>query len=289
MNKKKQRLLKRFGIVVGVIIVLIIAVLYQVNQSQTRYIQSLDTMTIERGDITLVALATGKVTSSLTETVKVNGTLTEVLVSLGDVVSEDDKIAEFRNTMGQIVSLRAPMDGIVSQLPSSVANEFVISDPDQLQLVINIAESDIYKIELNQEASVYIEAINQTFIGEVVAINPIGNTSLDYTTYPVTVSFDPADEPVLLGMSGSASIDIESRNNILIVPFEAIISEGTQRFVLDATWRDNPSDSQKDYYIPVTTGFADVFNVEVIGDNLDGLEIIILPKTTQSFLFMRPR
>ncbi len=289
MNKKKERLLKRFGIVAGVVVLIIIAVLYQINQSQTRYIQSLETITIERGDITLVALATGKVTSSLTETVKVNGTLTDVLVSVGDVVREDDKIAEFRNTMGQIVSLLAPMDGIVSQLPSNVANEFVISDPDQLQLVINISESDIYKIELNQEASVYIEAINQTFIGEVIAINPIGNTSLDYTTYPVTVSFDPTDEPVLLGMSGSASIDIESRNNILIVPFEAIITEGTQRFVLDASWRDNPSDSQKDYYIPVTTGFADVFNVEVIGTNLDGLEIIILPKTTQSFLFMRPQ
>jgi multidrug efflux pump subunit AcrA (membrane-fusion protein) len=289
MNKKKQRLLKRLGIVAGVVVLIVIAVLYQINQSQTRYIQSLETITIERGDITLVALATGKVTSSLSETIKVNGTLTDVLVNVGDVVSEDDKIAEYRNTMGQIVSLFAPMDGIVSQLPSNVANEFVISDPDQLQLVINISESDIYKIELNQEASVYIEAINQTFIGEVVAINPIGNTSLDYTTYPVTVSFDPADEPVLLGMSGSASIDIESRNNILIVPFEAIITEGTQRFVLDAAWRNNPSDSQKDYYIPVTTGFADVFNVEVTGDNLDGLEIIILPKTTQSFLFMRPQ
>jgi CHASE3 domain sensor protein len=65
MNKKKQRLLKRLGIVAGVVVLIVIAVLYQINQSQTRYIQSLETITIERGDITLVALATGKVTSSL--------------------------------------------------------------------------------------------------------------------------------------------------------------------------------------------------------------------------------
>ncbi len=287
MNKRKKRLIKRLGIIAGVVALIIVAVFYQINQSQSRYIESLETVVIERGDITLMALATGKVTSSLTESISVNGTITEVMVALGDIVAEDEKIAEYRNSIGQLIALRSPMDGIISKLPSNLDNEFVISDPNQLQLVINIAESDIYKIEINQEAEVFIEAINQSFIGEVVAINPIGNTSLDYTTYPVTVSFDPNQEPVLLGMSGSASIEIESRKDILVVPFEAIITEGTQRFVLDATWRNFSSEPQKDYYIPITTGFADVFNIEVIGTGLDGLEIIILPKTSQFPLFMR--
>ncbi|MBS3990549.1 MAG: hypothetical protein KGZ51_00625, partial [Erysipelothrix sp.] len=101
-----------------------------------------------------------------------------------------------------------------------------------------------------------------------------------------TVVFEHGDEPLFLGMSASAKISVEVFDDILNIPFEALIIDGTQRFVLSAAWLDDIQKPQRDFYVPVTTGVADVYNVQVSGENLEGLEIIV-PDPSSSFPFFR--
>jgi len=230
--------------------------------------------------------AHGKLSAANPVEVLVQGTVTQSFVQVGDSVQRGTKLFTYQASASKQM-LRSPVEGIVTQVPSGLGNEFVVGQSDELQLVINISETDIHKIQVNQTADIFIEAINKSFQGQVSDISNVGNTTLDYTTYPVTLKFDSRDEPLFIGMSASAKIVIETKSNILVVPFEALISQGTERFVISSDWLNNINRPQSEYYIPVRTGIADVYTIEVIGENLLNQEIIII-EASAGFPFFGP-
>jgi hypothetical protein len=88
-------------------------------------------------------------------------------------------------------------------------------------------------------------------------------------------------------MSGSGRIVLETFENIAVVPVEALITSEGKRYLLSADWLDNSNLPQSDFYIPVTTGVADIYDIEVIGDGLIGKTIIILPDRSNNFPFFQ--
>ena len=222
----------------------------------------------------------GKLEAAQETRVTIDGSLTKVDVKVGDTVNKNQKLGEYQSSMKTNVKITATRDGIITSIPSGLSTGFVIADPDALELTVDITETDIHKLSIGQNADIYIEAIDRHFEGAIVKIAYVGNTNLDYTTYPVTIEFDEADASVFLGMSGSASIVTKTKDNILIVPFEAIVTEGTQRYLVSAEWLDNSRRPQSEYYLPIETGLADAFFVEVIGEDLEGKEVLIIEKTS---------
>lgn len=285
-TKRRNKWIKR-GIILSLIaLVGFVIVSQQREVAQQRLIDNAKTTTIQKGQIELFALASGRLTSSDESAVAINGTLSRVLVKVGDQVELNQRIGETRDVMGNRLAVRANKAGIITSLPNAINNEFVISNPNKFKLVVNISERDVSRLELGQSAEIYVQSLDLTFEGTVTNIGLIGNTSLDFSTYPVTVEFDHGNEPLFLGMSASARISVSVFDDILIIPFEALIIDGTQRFVLSSDWLQNSQRPQREYYIPVTTGVADVYNVQVSGDNLEGQTIIVLDPSS-SFPFFR--
>jgi hypothetical protein len=283
-TKRRNKWIKRGGILTLIVIVVGFLVIQQQNNARQRLIDNTNTTTISKGTIELFALASGKLTSSEETTVNVNGSLSRILVRVGDSVTRNQRIGETRDVMGNTFAVRASEEGIITSVPSALNNAFVISNP--IKLVVNISERDISRITLGQSAEIYIQSLDLNFQGEVSDIGLIGNTALDFTTYAVTVVFEHGNEPLFLGMSASARISVSVFENILIIPFEALIIDGTQRYVLSSEWLNETQKPQRDFYIPVTTGVADVYNVQVSGENLEGLSIIV-PDPSSSFPFFR--
>jgi len=285
MSKRKSKKFRGW-LIAGAIVLVLVFVGYQfVQNANKRMIDNMETFVIEPGTIVLEALASGKITSADETEVTFNGTFRRSTVSLGDLVEEDDKIGEYVNNMGQLFAIRAKRDGLITQIPNAAQPKFMISNPSKFQLDIQITERDIYKIAIGQSATIYVEAVNESYIGEVTKISSLGNTSGDFTTYTVTVGFDHQDTPVYLGMSGSARIVLETFENIAVVPVEALITSEGKRYLLSADWLDNSSLPQSDFYIPITTGVADIYDIEVIGEGLIGKTIVILPDTGNNFPF----
>lgn len=286
-TKRRNKWIKR-GIIISLIALVGFVIFNQQREAaQQRLIDNTKTTTIERGQIQLFALASGRLTSSDESIVAVNGTLSRVLVKVGDEVELDQRIGETRDVMGNRFAIRANKAGIITSLPNAINNEFVISNPNKFKLVVNISERDVSRLELGQSAEIYVQSLDLNFEGTVTNIGLIGNTSLDFSTYPVTVEFDHGDEPLFLGMSASARISVSVFDDILIIPFEALIIDGTQRYVLSADWLQETQRPQRDFYIPVTTGVADVYNVQVSGDNLEGQTIIVLDPSSNFPFFGR--
>ncbi|PKM69399.1 MAG: hypothetical protein CVU94_04050 [Firmicutes bacterium HGW-Firmicutes-19] len=287
MSKRKNRKFKGW-LIAGAVVLVLGLIGYQIMQNANkRMIDNMKTFVIEPGTIVLEALASGKITSADTSEVTFNGTFRRATVNLGDMVVKNDKIGEYLNNMGQLIAIRANRDGLITQVATAVQPMFVISNPDQFQLEIQITERDIYKIEIGQGATIYVGAINQSFIGEVIQKSSLGNTVGDFTTYTVTIGFDHKDAPIYLGMSGSGRIVLETFENIAVVPVEALITSEGKRYLLSADWLDNSNLPQSDFYIPVTTGVADIYDIEVIGDGLIGKTIIILPDRSNNFPFFQ--
>ena len=148
----------------------------------------------------------GKIEAANETKIELNGTITQLDVKIGDSVSKGQKIGKYQTNLQNNTKIYATRDGIITAIASNISPEFVISNPEKLQLIINITETDIHKIKLDQTASVYVEAVDRTFTGSVAHIGLVGNTNLDYTTYPVTIAFDGEDAPLFIGMSASAKI-----------------------------------------------------------------------------------
>lgn len=222
----------------------------------------------------------GKLEAAQETRVTIDGSLTKLDVKVGDSVNRNQKLGEYQSSMKTNVKITATRDGIITAIPSGLSSNFVIADPDALELTVDITETDIHKLSLGQKADIYIEAIDRRFEGKISKIAYVGNTNLDYTTYPVTLEFDKADAQIFLGMSGSATIITNTKENILVAPFEAIVTEGTQRYLVSAEWLENSRRPQSEYYLPIETGLADAFYVEVIGMDLEGKEVLIIEKTS---------
>jgi len=278
-KKTKNRL-----IIAGILVTLLLAGFWGVNAlrdtSQKRLKEQSEIVEVKKGDLVLYSVAKGKITSASTTEIKFDGTLKNNYVKLGDAIAKDFLLGQYKNIQQLTYNLRAKSAGIVTAVANAASPMYVISDPDKLQMEVQISEKDIAKIAVGQPSKIFIDALNLTVDGKVSKISLVGNTTTDFTTYTVTVSFDKADHPIFLGMTGSAKIETLTKKDIYLVPVESLIEYDGTINLLNADWFDDMSKPQSDYYIEVVVGSADIDVAEVSGENLEGLRAVILPETS---------
>lgn len=91
---------------------------------------------------------------------------------------------------------------------------------------LNITQIDAPKIKAGNKATLTFDAFpDKTFTGEVVSIDTIGSESSGVTTYPAIVKLDTEIEGLLPNMSAQASIITATKNEVLLVPTTAIVSQ----------------------------------------------------------------
>ena len=91
-----------------------------------------------------------------------------------------------------------------------------------MEMVVQIDELDISSVEVGQEASIAMDALeDKTYTGEVTQISQIGSTNSGVTTYSVTLRLT-ADEELKIGMNGTATIVVEKVEDAVLVPLQAL-------------------------------------------------------------------
>ena len=287
--KKKNRNRIILLLIATVAIIAAFAFFNNLKQAAQKPIVSESTIVkVEKGDLILYSLAKGKIASAAVTDVTFTGSIKNINVKVGDTVAKDAVIGQYTSLTQRTVDLTASVAGVITAIPSAVKNTFVIADPNQLQMNVEITEKDIAKINIGQNAVIYVDAINVNINGSVTAISQVGNTSADYTTYTVTVTFSKGDNKIFLGMTGSAKVETTTKKDVYKVPIEALIEASGKYYILNKTWFDNMDKPKTDYYIEVTVGSADVNFAEISGTQLDNLEVVVLPTSTTLSFFNRP-
>jgi RND family efflux transporter MFP subunit len=114
-------------------------------------------------------------------------------------------------------TLLAPIDGTVVEVNISPGEYvqpaqavIVLVDIQNLQIeTTDLSELDVAAVEIGQSASVYVEALDEEFPGQVISISPISNTLGGDVVFKVTIQLDEQPKDLLWGMSADVTIDVE--------------------------------------------------------------------------------
>lgn len=93
-------------------------------------------------------------------------------------------------------------------------------------LSINLTEIDVPKIKIGDKATITFDAFSdKTFTGKVISIDTVGSVSSGVTNYPTVILLDTKSNAILPNMGISASIIINTKDDVLLIPSSAIKSD----------------------------------------------------------------
>lgn len=166
-----------------------------------------------------------KVTTSI-ESVKLE--IAQLQEDLSDLYEEQQDVPQVVATVdGEVTESTVSVGDEVS--PNTVIAEIV--DYELLEFVVSVDELDIPSVKIGQTAQIHLNALkDQTFEGTVSEIAREGSSTGGVSAYEVRLLMKEIDG-VLVGMSGEADIVLESRDNVVVVPVDAVIEMGNRSFV----------------------------------------------------------
>lgn len=159
---------------------------------------------------------------------------------------------------------------------------FVIENLDELEIVTSVREYDIASLAVGMPAEIRTDATGDTvYSGQVkdIAItaqkDAYGNTvSSSNAEFDVTLSVDPGEGGLLVGMNGRATITTNSTEGVLAVLYSSLgYDENGAPYVMAARPQDDGTLVVEK--VPVETGVETDFEVEVISDALAEGDLIL--------------
>jgi HlyD family secretion protein len=136
------------------------------------------------------------------------------------------------------MTVTAPIGGLVTAVNNSNGDNvqeaksvITIVDMTSIKIKVSIDELDIEKIKLGQTAQIKFDAIkDKSYEGTVETIAQIGTSNNNVTTYDVIVGITNP-EGIKLGMNANVTIQVENKENALVIPAEALVESNGKKFV----------------------------------------------------------
>ena len=185
--------------------------------------------------------------------------------------------------------VRAPFGGTLASFTAkrgdSVSNGAtvgtMISEQKIAQLSLN--EVDVAHVQIGDKATLTFDAIEDlTLTGKVAEIDSIGTVSQNVVSYKVKIGFDTQDARVKPGMTVNASIQIDTKQDVLVVPSSAVKTQNgvsyVQSFEPELSATSGPQGVTSDAtprQIRVEIGISDDTNVEIVSGLNEGQQIIV--------------
>jgi len=216
-------------------------------------------------------------------------------------------------------SIYSPIDGTVSQLLSELGERvsgssftegteiMTVSDLSRMEARINVGEDDVVLISLNDTASIQVDAYPDRKLKGIVyeiantATTTGAGTQDEVTNFQVKIRILDKDIALRPGMSMSADVQTETRNNVLAVPIQSVttrtpkVKEGGKADSSKATKQENVSTDVKNNsavnldkpievvfvvnngkvkQVPVKRGISDETTVEIISGLTESDEVV---------------
>ncbi|MGZ5436631.1 MAG: efflux RND transporter periplasmic adaptor subunit [Pyrinomonadaceae bacterium] len=216
----------------------------------------------------------------------------------------------------------SPLTGVVADIPTRVG-EFAVSqlsstplmtiaDMSQINVEVNVDETEIANVEVGQEAKVKVDALGEKEIRAVVSQkNPLAIAKSDTQgglsnrvnvqeakEFKVTLELrDLADEErnkLRPGMSATATVTTKTKQNVVAVPLQAIVEKapatpapgptiassappasGEKPKELKGVYTIDKSNKVK--FVEVTTGITGESDIEITGGLASGTEVVTGP------------
>jgi RND family efflux transporter MFP subunit len=116
----------------------------------------------------------------------------------------------------------------LSKLSSGSSREvpIIIGDLNTMKAYVEVSEVDIVNVILEQKVNLTFNAIdNFTLTGKVEKMDALGTDSDGVVSYNVTISLDSLDAKIKPGMTVSAAIITNTKENVILIPNNAVKTE----------------------------------------------------------------
>lgn len=174
--------------------------------------------------------------------------------------------------------IKAPFDGIVTaryiklgNMIQANAQAFRVTKMDRLQATLHVPERDIHKLHPGHEVKLAVDAWPaKLFAGEVVRINPVVDAATG--TVKVTVQMAANQTELRPGMFGRVEILYDRKEDALLIPKDAVITEDAQQAVFVVA-------GGKAQRRTIRTGYSDNDHYEVVEGLKDGEQVVTTGQT----------
>lgn len=150
----------------------------------------------------------------------------ELSKSQAEVLSARARVEAVRAQMSDGI-ITAPFDGVVGiidlapgEIVSANTSYITLVGGEQFELVLDVPEIDVAKLELGDSASISLDAYmdGSLWNGRINSIDVIDTVVDGVPVYKTTLVIENPDERVRVGMSAKATILAEEKPNILRAP-----------------------------------------------------------------------
>ena len=183
---------------------------------------------------------------------------------------------------GTVVSRNVTMGQTVAASFQTPTLFLIATDLTTMQVDTNVSESDIGDLKVGDTATFTVDAYSKrTFAGHVSQVRQSPQTVQNVVTYDVVVSADNTDLALKPGMTAATRITIDSRENVLRVPNQALryrpsIGRTTQqRKLADGTARLWILRDGQPVAVTVTTGLDDENFTEIVSGDIKAGDLVI--------------
>ena len=135
-------------------------------------------------------------------------------------------------------NIKAPFDGTVASINISkgdaVTSATVIGTVITEQKIVEVTlnEIDIADVKTGQNATIEFDAVaDLTVTGKVIEVDALGAVTQGVVSYKIKIAFDVDDNRIKPGMTASASIIIDSKQDVLLVPLSAVKAAGENSYL----------------------------------------------------------
>jgi len=212
----------------------------------------------------------------------------------------------------------SPINGVVTQLNVEEGENVVtgtmnqpgtviltISDLADMEVEVEIDETDIVDVRVGQKAEIEVDALSDTtLVGHVTEVGNSGITTLagtqeEATSFLVKVLVDEAQDVLKPGMTATVDIVTSVRDSVLNVPIQSVASRTLSSLVRAGKGSETKDEGKKERrsgreeekevegvfavvgdtvsFVPVSTGVADDLSIEVEGELTSGQEVVSGP------------
>ncbi len=211
-----------------------------------------------------------------------------------DITTTQTEIARLLKEQAPPSPLLAPSDGTITKVnvfsgssTSAGSEAFTIINYQDLSATIQVDEMDILKVKQGMKATLALDALpGQSFDGHVASIANEGSAKNGVSTFGVTIHVDRPGE-IKAGMSAQASILVQHKQNILVLPIESVIQQGDNYVVNKLSPVSTPSPdgatAPSTEEQPITVGIHDQSQVEIVNGLKEG-ELVSMPSSDMSGL-----
>ncbi len=202
-----------------------------------------------------------------------------------DLLTAQDQVAQNQASLTTVedslndAEIVAPVDGIVTavngqlgEYPASGAFITLMATSSDIQVNVPVDEADIGGVKVGQAVQLNLPAYpDKTFNGSVTQVAPVATTANNVTTFSVTVTAPNTNNLAKPGMSANVAIIVAQKQNVLVVPSEAVQDTGTEQVVMVPPTSGSTRPQRK----VVKIGVDDGTNAEVQQGLADGDQVII--------------